>query len=140
MYGSYTSLNPSYAIVVNYMKKGKVQQKMIGMPIYIDVLNDEIEKLNYIKDLLEIDDVDSIKIVQDKIPFYTILNWDGQICSLVGASDKIEVCNAKQFNIKKELQIKWKYTLNRLFNNRKKSVEDIAKDVGDILGINVEIQ
>ena len=43
LYGSYTSLNPSYAIVVKYTKKDKVEQKMIGIPIYIDIQkNDEI--------------------------------------------------------------------------------------------------
>ena len=29
LYGSYTSLNPSYAIMIKYVKKGKTNQKLI---------------------------------------------------------------------------------------------------------------
>ncbi len=128
LYGSYTSLNPSYAVVANYIKKGKEEQRMIGIPIYIDVQKDENARLNYIKELLELDDNSNIKIIQDKIPFYSIIDWDGQICSLVGATDKVEVCNALEFKLKKDYQIKWKYTLNRLFNNKKKGINDIPYD------------
>ena len=77
----------------------------------------------YICNKLKISDINSIKIIKDKIPFYSIFDWEGQICSLVGATDKVEVCNAIEFKIDKQKQIKWKYTLNRLFNNKTKCIE-----------------
>lgn len=125
LYGSYTSLNPSYAIVVKYEKNNKFFQKIIGIPIYISIKNDKNIIINYISNLLNVDNKDSIKIVRDKIPFYTVLNWNGKMCSLVGATDRVEVCNAKEFNISKENQIKWKYTLNRLFNNISNIEDDL---------------
>ena len=128
LYGSYTSLNPSYAILVKYFKNNKEEQKLIGIPIYITIQNDKEILLNYIKDLLDLDNINSLEILKDKIPFYTIIDWNGQICSLVGATDKVEVCNAKEFEFSKEKQIIWKNTLNRLFNNRKKGIDDLIYD------------
>lgn len=120
-YGSYTSLNPSYAIVVRYSKKGKLLQKMIGIPIYIDAKGQAHpeEKHKYIKQILDLKENDSFEIIKDKIPFFTTIDWDGQICSLVGATDRVEVCNAKEFNIDKGNLKKWNYSLNKLLNNKK---------------------
>lgn len=117
IYGSYTSLNPAYALVVKYTKKGKENQKMIGMPIYY-VHQSKQMQLNYMKELLELNDLDNIEIIKDKIPFYTLLDWNDQICMLVGATDKVEVCNAKEFQIDKSNMMKWKYTLKRLFSSK----------------------
>lgn len=128
MYGSYTSLNPSYAIVVQYMTKNKQEQRLIGIPIYISAKNNKKILKEYIQYKLNISDIDSIKIIKNKIPFYTTFNWNNQICSLVGATDKVEVCNATEFKIKKENQIKWKYTLNRLFNH-KNCIDDSTYDI-----------
>lgn len=125
MYGSYTSLNPSYAVIVKYISKNKIKQRMIGIPIYIDVKNNRDELINYIAKLLKINDISSIEIIKDKIPFYSIIDWNGQLCSLVGATSTVEVCNCKEFKISKENQIKWKYTLNRLFNYKvSKNIDD----------------
>ena len=124
LYGSYTSLNPSYAVVVKYVKKNNNEQRMIGIPIYIAVKKNNIALKEYICNKLKIDDINSIEIIRDKIPFYSIIDWEGQICSLVGATDKVEVCNAIEFKIDKTNQIKWKYTLNRLFNKKTKYIEN----------------
>ena len=124
LYGSYTSLNPSYAVVVKYIKKNTEFQRLIGIPIYIDIKKNEELRKEYIANLLEIDDYNKITIIKDKIPFYSILDWNGQLCSLVGATAKVEVCNCTQFNISKENQIKWKYALNRLFNCNKDLIDD----------------
>ena len=126
LYGSYTRLNPSYAVVVKYTKKGKEMQKMIGIPIYVDKMNDKNLKDKYIKDLLSIDGSDSYKIISKQIPFYAYLNWNGQICSLVGATDKVEVCNALEFCMKKSDMQKLKSTLNRLMNKKIDCIEDIT--------------
>jgi CRISPR-associated endonuclease Csn1 len=117
LYGYYTSLNPSYACVIKFTKKSKDYQRMIGIPIYYDLQPDK--KNSYIKKLLNLKEEDTIEIIKNKIPFYSVIDWDGQICSLVGATDCVEVCNAIEFKIEKEDAIKWKHTLNRLFNKKK---------------------
>jgi hypothetical protein len=121
MYGAYTSVNPSYAVMVEYdYKKGK-NRKMVGMPIY---LNSEEEKVNYLKMKLGLNENDSLEIVSKPIPFYAYLNWDNQLCYLVGASDKVEVVNAKEFNYDKEFYKNHKYALLKLFNNKKFEIDE----------------
>lgn len=129
MYGSYSGKNPSYAVVVNYDKKGKENQKMIGIPIFIDKQskNDENIKLNYIKELLNIDENSNVKIIKDKIPFNTLLNWENQICYLVGATNTVEVCNAKEFIIDSKHLDKWKYSLTKLLNKTKFSPKYLSE-------------
>lgn len=119
-YGAYSGVNPSYAILVKYTKKGKKEQRLIGMPIYIDVQSqyDENLKTKYIKDLLNLTDNDTFEILKNKIPFNALLDWDGQICYLKGATDKVEVCNAKEFIIDSKHLDKWKYTLNHLLKGK----------------------
>ena len=129
LYGSYTNLYPSYAVVVKYTKRNKIIQKMIGIPILIDTQSNNDTKVinSYIKNLLNLENDTIISYVLDhenkilKIPFYTKIKWNDQICSLVGASDNIEVCNARELKIDKINLNKWKYTLNILFNKKKKS-------------------
>ena len=122
-YGAYTSINPAYAAVVKFVKNNKEEQRMIGIPIYIDITSKENKniKIEYIKNLLN---AGEIEIIKDKIPFYSKINWNGAICSLVGATDKVEVCNAKEFNIDKERMKKWKTTLIRLFNKKEEIIND----------------
>ena len=129
MYGSYSGKNPSYAVEVNYEYKGKENQKMIGIPIYIDKQskNDKNIKINYIKDLLKLNENDRVTIIKDKIPFNTLLNWEDQICYLVGATDTVEVCNAKEFIIDSKHLDKWKYTLSKLLNNQKFSSKYLSE-------------
>ncbi len=119
-YGSYSSVKPSYAAFVKYTKKNKENTRLIGIPIYIDAQSkkDESIKTNYIKQLLSLKESDSIEILKDKIPFNALLNWNEQICYLVGATDKVEVCNAKEFIIDSKHLNKWKYTLNKLLNGK----------------------
>ena len=126
LYGSYTSLNPSYAIVVRFTKNGKESQRMIGIPIYIDKVKNELLKEQYIKNLLSLEDNDNYKIISKPIPFFTKLDWNGQICSLVGATDKVEVCNLLELSINKSDMIKYKNTLNRLLNKKKNAIDDVS--------------
>lgn len=134
-YGSYTSLNPSYAIMVKYIKKGKEYQKLVGIPIYITKQNDDLIKDQYIKNLLNINESDNYKFISKPIPFYSKLNWDGQICYLVGASDKVEVCNALEFNYDKEFYKNHKFALQKLFNNNKLEINDeiYSDKLGEII-------
>ena len=59
------------------------------------------ERFNYIRKLLNLTQEDTIAILKDKIPFNSLIDWDGQICMLVGATDTVEVCNGKEFQIDK---------------------------------------
>lgn len=125
LYGSYTSLNPSYAVVIKFDKKGKSNQRMIGIPIYVDKMKNKSLKDEYIKNLLSLGENDTYEIISKPIPFYATLNWNGQICSLVGATDKVEVCNALEFFLDKAHMMKFKNTLNRLLNKKNKVIDDI---------------
>ncbi|MCI9585036.1 MAG: type II CRISPR RNA-guided endonuclease Cas9 [Bacilli bacterium] len=127
LYGGYSRVLPGYGVIVKFNKKGKTSQRMIGMPIYIDKLNNDSAKINYIKNLLGLKDNESVEIIKDKIPFHSIIDWNGQICSLRGATDKVEVCNAKEFIIDKEHLKEWKYSLNRVLNN--KETDKITEEV-----------
>lgn len=122
-YGSYTRIKPAYAAIVKFIKKNNLEQRLVGIPIYVDIAakKDINVKKEYLKQILNVDEV---KIVKDRIPFYSLINWNGAICSLVGATDKVEVCNAKEFNIDKEHMKKWKTTLVRLFNNKKEIIDN----------------
>lgn len=122
-YGSYTSLNPSCAIMVKYENKGKMCKRLVGMPIYISKLNED-DKKNYYRNILNLKENAFIEITGKKLPFYSLLNWDDQICYLVGASDKVEVCNAKQFSYDKEFYKMHKEELNHLFNYRNKEYDN----------------
>ncbi len=135
-YGSYTSLNPSYALMITYKIKDKEKKKMIGMPIYIETISkkDKNIKLNYIVDLLKLDSKDDIKNISKPIPFYSLLNWNGQICYLVGASNYVEVVNGKEFKFNKDDMIRYKHSLNRLFNDRKQEI-DVVKYNDDLVNI-----
>lgn len=148
LYGSYTSLNPSYAVVVKYQKGINICQKMIGIPILIDVQAKKDINIfyGYIRSLLGLDDDVNISFIKDtndnilKIPFYTKMSWNKQICSLVGATDKVEVCNAREFKINKNNAKKWKYTLNILLNKKKKKDDfDYIKYDNDLNEINAYI-
>lgn len=126
LYGSYTSLNPAYAVLIRYTNKGKEFQRMIGMPI-LYVSQPVQEQFNYIRQLLNLSENDSILIIKDCIPFYSLLDWNGQICMLVGASDKVEVCNGKEFQIDKQRMKRWGKSLCRLFEpKRVKLVDDVT--------------
>lgn len=135
LYGSYTSLNPSYAVLVKYTKKGKEEQKLIGMPIYIEEKSKSDLKIKreYIYDLLKLNTEDSLEIDCRKIPFYSLLDWNGQICYLVGANDKVEVCNAKQFQLDKNTFISFKYALNKIFNNKNIDIADYENKINELL-------
>lgn len=126
LYGAYTSLNPAYAVLIRYTNKGKELQRMIGMPILY--ANQSVqEQFNYIRQLLGLAENDSITIIKNRIPFYSLLDWNGQICMLVGASDRVEVCNGKEFQIDKQRMKRWSKSLCRLFDSKRtKLVDDVT--------------
>ncbi len=133
LYGAYTSLNPAYAILIKINRKGKESQKLVGFPIYLinkseDVIN------NYYKNLLNLSDNDSFELGEKQIPFHSIINWNGQICSLVGASDYVEVCNAIEFNFDKKFMKIHKYALKKLYDKKyTKEVDDYEHSLDNII-------
>lgn len=131
LYGSYTRLNPSYAILISYSKKGKYMKRLVGIPIYYikQMKSDESIVESYLRNLLNLTITDIVTICSKPIPFYSLLNWNNQVCYLTGASDKVEVCNAKQFHFSKSFYIDHKKALYKLFINKK---YDIDVDFYDI--------
>lgn len=127
-YGSYTRINPSYAVMLQFEKKGKQQQRLVGVPIYLTKSN-ELDMINYLKKLLKISDHDSCKIISKPLPFYSLINWAGQIGYLVGASNTIELCNGKEFQYDKEFYKENKYALNKIFNNKDYKISDQRYDI-----------
>lgn len=127
LYGSYTSLNPAYAVMVTYLNKGKETKKIVGMPIYILTTSkkDEMKTTDYLVNLLKLKDNKDILKISSPIPFYSLIEWECGQFYLVGATERgAEIINAKQFKFEKQFLTTHKETLNKLFNNKKSSVDE----------------
>jgi len=135
LYGSYTSLHPAYAILVRYTHKGKEEQRLLGLPIYFleQSKTDTSAISDYVRRTLKLTDHDTFSIQKERIPFYSLLNWEGQICYLVGASDKVEVCNAKEFYFDREFMKKYKTTLEKLYHQHRLEVEDYDSNLESVI-------
>lgn len=119
-YGAYSGVNISYFILVEYKNK----RKIIGIPIILTKSKDKNAIDIFIK---EQTNCSEYIIIKDKIPFNTLINFKGQLVIIKGysiAKKNSEVSNAVELKISKNLQIKWKYTLNRLLNNKTSSEDD----------------
>ncbi len=106
-YGFYTNINYSYLILVETQGKNY----MFGIPIMFE---NKIDKIRYIEDTLKVN-IDDCKIIQDRIPFYTKINYNGHPVYITGS---IELWNAYQIKIHKREMMRWKYTLNFILNNK----------------------
>lgn len=127
LYGSYTSLNPAYAVMVTYLNKGKETKKIVGMPIYILTTSkkDEMKTTDYLVNLLKLKDNKDILKISKPIPFYSLIEWECGQFYLVGATERgAEIINAKQFKFEKQFLTTHKETLNKLFNNKKSSIDE----------------
>lgn len=133
LYGAYTSLNPAYAVLIKINKKGKASQKLVGFPIYLINKSEDIIN-NYYKKLLNLSDNDSFELGRKRIPFFTIINWNNQICSLVGASDYVEVCNAIEFNFDKSFMKPHKYALKKIYDSKyTKEIDNYEQSLDEII-------
>lgn len=142
-YGYYDNLNKAYTIVVKYNEKNKEVNKMLGIPIHIYMQSKNNSNLikDYIKKALGLKDNTNFDIIKNKIPFNTLLNWEGKLCYLVGAGEGIvEVCNATQFHIEKEKMERWKEAFHRLFNSHSKVIDDVNYNIrlGEIIDYIIE--
>lgn len=133
IYGSYTNINPSYAVHAKIIKNEKIIERLVGFPIYLVNKNESIVK-DYYKNLFKLKNKDDIIINSKKIPFFTLLNWNNQICYLVGASDRVEVCNALELKFDKSFMIENKYALKKLLDKKYiKDVEDYELKLENII-------
>lgn len=90
---------------------------MVGFPIYL--INKPKGIINlYYKKLLNLSESDSFELCEKHIPFYSIIVWNNSVCSLVGATDKVEVCNAIEFNFDKFFMKEHKYALKKLYDKK----------------------
>lgn len=128
-YGSYTSINPSYAVMLKYEKKGKIQQRIVGMPIYL-IKSSDYEKISYLRNLFNLHENELCKIISKPIPFYSLIDWNGQIGYLVGASNTVELCNGKEFQYDRSFYKENKYILNQIFNSKKRQLNQIIYNEG----------
>lgn len=152
LYGFYSSVKPAYAVIVIYEENEEINQRIITVPIYCDLSNDNEMTSNYLKKVLNLDDKTELLYKRDlngdilKIPFNSKLVYkevlkDGKILikrgSLIGCTATgIEVCNSTEFKIEKEKMKKWKSTLRYLLNNKKDgewNEEKYEKEIDNIL-------
>lgn len=133
LYGSYTSINPSYAVMLKYTSKNKDMQRLVGFPIYLENTTIDVKK-EYFRKLLKLKPSDKVEIINKKIPFYSLINWDNQLCYLIGASNKIEVCNAIEFKYRKDFMKNNKYVLNKIFNGKNsEKINDYSLSLDSII-------
>mgnify|MGYP004473862875 CR=1 FL=1 len=117
IYGGYLNMETSFLVLVKYNNK----TKLVGIPIEIalKVKKGKNELKNFLESHLK---TKNIEIINDKIPYETLIFIKDQPIYIKGYSVQKRTCelsNALQFKIKKENMIKWKYALNRLFNDNK---------------------
>lgn len=112
-YGGYNDIENGYLILVEYDNT----RRLIGIPIKTTKDN-YIKKLDFIKSHLG---TKKFKILKDKIPFETMINYKGQLTYIKGYGNANKDCtlsNAFELKISKELMKKWKYTLNKIINEK----------------------
>jgi len=128
-YGSYSGIKCAFMILVEYSKNGKLEQELVGFPImYKVILKQNFQEVeDYLRKLLKVKEQEMLKVKIKPIPFNTLIDWNGRLCYITGAS--IELQNAVELKIPKEKQIKWKHTFCRLLNDRKNLKNELEYEV-----------
>lgn len=139
-YGGYNSIVCSYLMFIKYIERGNEKKKLIGVPIMYAVSNDS-ERLiaKYIKETLKINSYD---VLRDKIPFNSLIKYNGNYCFIKGyTGGYVEVCNAQELKISKQEQIKYKKLMNYIFNNKKATESEqtmFVNQIDDFLNIIID--
>lgn len=116
IYGGYSNINTSYMQLIKYNKNNKENKALIGIPISICYKNNKDIINNYIMKSFNIDNYD---ILIDKIPYNIEVIYNNHLKIITGCGiSSSELVNAIQFRLKREEQIKYKYLLNFIFNNK----------------------
>lgn len=119
-YGGYTSINPSYGLMVKYKNK----QKLIGIPIYIENTKSK-EKLGiYIRKLLKLKENESYEIISSNIPLSSYILYEKHPFFIVGLGSRTELKSAKQLHINKNDMKDFSDSLNILLNKNKYNFEN----------------
>lgn len=124
LYGGYDNVNTAYLILIEYIDKGKVKRKLIGIPITVSLNARKNNSIldDYIKDYMNIENFEVLKDkIPDKIPFETEIIYNGQNTTIKGysvMSGGCELANAYELKIPKDKLKMWKYSLNKIINNK----------------------
>lgn len=120
IYGGYLNIETSYLVLVEYNNK----KKIIGIPLEIALKSkkEKAMKENFIREHLKLKNTDTIKVLKDKIPYESLINYKGQKVYIKGYSisrKNCEVSNALQLKIPFNKNQEWKYVLNLILNKGK---------------------
>lgn len=118
--------------------KGK--RKIIGIPVFHT--KDATKTDEFIVSQINCKDY---KILKNKVPLNTELLFNNQRVLISGysiAHKGNELRNFVELKIRKENYIKWKFTLNRLLNNKKDAINDLEykEDLIEILKFLLTLQ
>ena len=113
LYGGYNETTYSYMKLIEYQNKKKTIRTLIYIPLPLENKKNKESLIdNYIKTSLGIS---KYIIKKDKMPFNLLINYKNQNCLITGSG---ELANAREFVLTKKEQIKYKYLLNYIFNNK----------------------
>lgn len=117
LYGGYIETHYSFMKLIEYKKRNKTINALIGIPILLLQSKDKEKQIdNYIKKSFKIE---SYTIKKDKLPFNLLMNYQNQLVLITGCGvASAEIANETQFILSKQQQIKYKYLLNYVFNNK----------------------
>lgn len=116
IYGGYNSVNTSYMKLIKYYKKNKETVSLIGIPINLIYKNDNQLIDDYIKKSFCIS---NYEVLLEKIPYNIEIKYNNQLRIITGCGiSSAELVNAIQFRLTKGEQIKYKYLLNFIFNDK----------------------
>lgn len=117
LYGGYTSCNYSYIKLIEYTKNHKKSNILVGIPVLLEKSKDKNTNINnYIINNLK---CENFTIKKDRIPFNIEILYKNQLCNITGCGiGSSEIVNATEFKLDKEKQIKYKYLLNFIFNEK----------------------
>ena len=114
--------------LIEYQKKNKKVNALIGIPVLLEKSkNKDIVIDNYIKDSFAID---NYIVKKNRLPFNLLIEYNKHYCLVTGCGvSSAELVNAKEFTLTKKEQIKYKYLLNYIFNNKYPDKEKCTKQM-----------
>lgn len=139
-YGGYSNVEPSYMMLIKYKEN---KYKIIGITTKLLLNNDKKLLDDHIREQLNLKENENYEIIKEKIPFDILLHYKGQDVYIKGYSvsnKNSEVSNAFELNLSKEHQIRWKYVLNKLFNDVEIPIVDNNKVINDELELKILLE
>lgn len=119
-YGGYTGIQEAYSMLISYVKKGKTLKKLVGVPILIDSMEKNGQRV--LKDYIcKEEGIDDFTILKNYIGRHQAIHYKGQLCYL---SSSGEVFNGVEFKMCVEGMEKFKETLNIIYNHAKGNLDE----------------